>query len=213
MRLRLRGVLGVAGALTGCTFFLLSASLGWAGYLQLTGNVHEVLPGVLYRSAQLAPEHLAEVIDENSIRAVLNLRGAHPDEAWWRDEARVAERLGVEHANIAISAGKIPTEAQLGELIHLLDTLPRPLLIHCRGGSDRSGLATAIFLARVAGASEDTAERQLSFYYGHIGLPISHAWPMDQTWEMLEDKIASGRMLSWTGEDPEAGSVPQSASR
>jgi hypothetical protein len=26
---------------------------GWAGYLRLTGNIHEIEPGVLFRSAQL----------------------------------------------------------------------------------------------------------------------------------------------------------------
>lgn len=186
------------GYLLGGAFLILTACFGWAGYLQLTGNVHEVVPGVLYRSAQLEPEHLAEVIEENGIRAVLNLRGAHPKEAWWRDEARVTARLGVEHANLAISAGKIPTEMQLADLSELLASLPRPLLIHCRGGSDRSGLASAIFLADEMGASDDVAERQLSFRYGHVGLPISHAWPMDVTWEMLEEDMAPGLQISWS---------------
>ncbi|MGR3321390.1 MAG: tyrosine-protein phosphatase [Pseudooceanicola sp.] len=167
----------------GAVFLVLAT---WRGYLELTGNVHEVRAGMLYRSAQLSPDRLEEVIAAHGIKSVLNLRGAAPDAAWWRDEVAVARASGVVHADLELSAWDIPDDDRIAELMRLLETLPQPLLIHCQSGADRSGLAAALFLAKVAGASERQAEWQMSFYYGHVSSPTAKAWPMDQIWERLE---------------------------
>jgi hypothetical protein len=38
---------------------------------------------------------------------------------------------------------------------------------------------------------EETAEGQLSIYFGHIGIPyLSSAYAMDESWEILEDHWA-----------------------
>lgn len=67
----------------------------------------------------------------------------------------------------------------------LLDSLPKPVLIHCMGGADRTGLAAALYLASL-GQGEAKAEAQISFRSGHALLPVSAAWPMDQSWEAME---------------------------
>ena len=72
------------------------------------------------------------------------------------------------------------------QLAALLRDAPKPVLIHCRSGADRTGLEPALYLAAVAGSSEDAAEGQISLYYGHVSLPVSAAWPMDRSWEVLE---------------------------
>jgi protein tyrosine/serine phosphatase len=64
---------------------------------------------------------------------------------------------------------------------------PKPILIHCRSGADRTGLASALYLAAIAKTNEKTAEGQMSIFYGHLGLPImSRAFAMDRTFEMME---------------------------
>jgi len=51
-------------------------------------------------------------------------------------------------------------------------------------GFCRSALA---LLAAMARHGEAAAEDQLSFRYGHMGLPhLSSAYAMDRTWETLE---------------------------
>ncbi|MDB6454459.1 tyrosine-protein phosphatase [Falsirhodobacter sp. 20TX0035] len=67
----------------------------------------------------------------------------------------------------------------------LLRAAPKPVLIHCMSGADRTGLASALLLANL-NHDEDAAERQISFRYGHISIPYTAAWPMDQSWEALE---------------------------
>ncbi len=64
---------------------------------------------------------------------------------------------------------------------------PKPLLIHCLAGADRTGLASALYVAGVEGRGELAAEWQLSIAYGHVGVPVlSRAWAMNQTWEKME---------------------------
>jgi protein tyrosine/serine phosphatase len=63
---------------------------------------------------------------------------------------------------------------------------PKPLLIHCLSGADRTGLASALYLAAVSKTNEKVAEGQMSIFYGHIALSISRAFAMDRTFEKLE---------------------------
>lgn len=77
------------------------------------------------------------------------------------------------------------------QLATLLRDAPKPLLIHCRSGSDRTGLASAIYLNQVANIDQETAERQLSLRFGHIGIPlVSPTYAMDESWERLEKSFA-----------------------
>nr|WP_234894951.1 tyrosine-protein phosphatase [Sinorhizobium meliloti] len=60
-----------------------------------------------------------------------------------------------------------------------MQTAPKPILIHCQAGADRTGLAAMLYLQQIAGIDEEISERQLSVRYGHIGLPyISAAFAM-----------------------------------
>ena len=62
-----------------------AAPASYAGYLQLSGNVHTVENAKVYRSGQLNATDLDALIDSTGIRSILNLRGAHPDVAWYRE--------------------------------------------------------------------------------------------------------------------------------
>ena len=51
------------------------------------GNEHTVIPGKVYRSAQLSRERLQRTIADKKIRTVVNLRGCCPDMGWYQGEA------------------------------------------------------------------------------------------------------------------------------
>ena len=167
------------------------ASVGaYAGALGATGNVHEVVPGALWRAAQPDAATLARLRDEAGIRTVINLRGAHPGSDWYDAEIAASRDLGLAHLDFAMSATKPLPPERVAELVALMQSAERPLLIHCRGGADRSGLASALFVAAVAEGGHDAAERQLSILYGHIGLEaLSRAAAMDATWEAMEPAL------------------------
>lgn len=156
------------------------------GGLLLTGNFHEVIPGQLYRSAQPSGADLSDYKTRYGIRTVLNLRGPNKN-AWYREEVDTAAREGLVHIDFPMSASHALTTEKSRQLIAILRDAPKPILIHCKSGADRTGLASVIYSSLIAGKDEKTAERQLSIAYGHISIPfLSSAFAMDESWERLE---------------------------
>jgi protein tyrosine/serine phosphatase len=166
------------------------AVLATGGYLyaiQLLGNFHEVVAGQLYRSNQPSVEELARYAKDHGIRTVINLRGANESKAWYRDEVETSRELGLNHIDFGMSASQELDMNRVNELVSIMRDAPKPILIHCKAGADRTGLATALYLSRVALLGEKEAESQLSVRYGHIGIPyLSETYAMDQTWENAE---------------------------
>lgn len=62
------------------------------------------------------------------------------------------------------------TLAQMDDLVALLRRAPKPVLIHCLGGADRSGLAAALYGYAIEGEKPAEANRQLPLWYGHVPL-------------------------------------------
>lgn len=174
-----RGLMGLLVGLLGIGIYL--------GYLQLSGNFHTVVPGELYRSAQPSEALLDFYAKKYGIRTVVNLRGENPDSPWYREEVAATRRLGLDHVDFRMSAAQGMSQAEATQLLTLLDSARKPILIHCMSGADRSGLAAALYVAAIAKAGERSAESQLSLWFGHLAIPVlSAAWPMDEAWEALE---------------------------
>ncbi|MGE6739818.1 tyrosine-protein phosphatase [Allorhizobium pseudoryzae] len=161
----------------------------YLAFLQLTGNVHEVVPGQFYRSAQLSKEGFDHYIETYHIRTVINLRGAKPGAAWYEDELAAARAHGVTHVDFPMSASKELTPEQSFKLVSLLRTAQGPILVHCKNGADRTGLASVMYLQQVANVDERTAEWQLTPLFGHLNIPFTGAYAMDDSWEDFEKLI------------------------
>lgn len=158
----------------------------YIGGIQLTGNFAEVIPGQFYRSAQPSPSDIALYAERYGIKTIVNLRGANTA-SWYTDEVAAAGKANIKLIDFKMSASKPLSIAQTTQLIALLKDAPKPILIHCKSGSDRTGLVSVIYLQQIAGVDEKTAEHQLSVRFGHIGIPfLSSTYAMDQTWEDLE---------------------------
>ncbi|EEW24208.1 dual specificity protein phosphatase family protein [Rhodobacter ferrooxidans] len=154
-------------------------------------NFHTVIEGELYRSAQVTPEQIAQYQADHGIASILNLRGAAPGKPWYDAEMAASEKLGITHVDFRMSARKALTADQAKALIALMRDMPKPILIHCLQGADRTGLASALYLASIAGRSEDEAAGQISIRYGHFSVPkLSEAYPMDETWQMMLPQIS-----------------------
>jgi protein tyrosine phosphatase (PTP) superfamily phosphohydrolase (DUF442 family) len=159
---------------------------GWVALLRFTGNIHEINGSLVLRSAQLAPEQLAELVQTYQIKTVLNLRGEHKEEEWYRAELAVSEKRGVTHENLALSATHEPDDATLKQLIQTMKNAQTPLLIHCEAGADRSGLAAALYRLAIMGDAPEIASRQLSFRYGHFPWLWSRTGAMDRAfWRVV----------------------------
>jgi protein tyrosine phosphatase (PTP) superfamily phosphohydrolase (DUF442 family) len=143
---------------------LLALPLLLAVYVLYADKFRPVTDGV-FRSAQLNPETLRERIAAEGLHSILNLRGHNPREAWYQGERAAAEAAGVRLMDLGISARKLPDFDALRELLHALETLPRPLLVHCQHGNDRSGLA-AMLVRLLQGDDLEAAAWEISPWRG-----------------------------------------------
>jgi protein tyrosine/serine phosphatase len=76
---------------------------------------------------------------------------------------------------------------KIKRLIALFASAQKPILIHCMSGADRTGLASAVYLAAISKQGEEAAEGQLSVRYGHFSIPyLSQAYPMDKSFDSVE---------------------------
>ncbi len=165
-------------------FIILMPLLGAAIYAYKEAqkcNFHQITKGEAYRSAQMAGDELEHYIDIYQIKSILNLRGKEPNERWYNEEIKASADKAVMHYDIFISAYSEPTAENVRTLIGLIKSAPRPVLIHCQGGADRSGLVAAMWKVIVDKESKREAGKQLSILYGH--LPFGPASAMDQFFE------------------------------
>lgn len=134
-------------------------------------NLHAIEPGRAYRSAQLSGETLRYVIQANGIQTVVNLRGENQQDEWYRDELAVCRELGVKHVDIRLSASELPSRENLllmFETFQQAAAASQPVLMHCKSGSDRTGMAAAVWRMTVLGEPAAKAREQLHLKYGHF---------------------------------------------
>ena len=128
-------------------------------------NLDQVGPGV-WRSNQPAPADL-ERMAAQGLKTVLNLRGRTGLSAWLF-EKETCDRLGLKLIDLQMSAKQPPEREKLLELMTVFDIAEMPMLMHCKSGADRTGLASAIWLMEKQGQTAAEAGRQLSFRYLHM---------------------------------------------
>jgi protein tyrosine/serine phosphatase len=147
-------------------------------------NFHRIERHVAYRSAQVLSRFYSEDWDEiyqkSHFRAVINLRGGGPNAAWYRDEVAFAAAHDAVHTDFPLSANVQPSLAETERLVQLMRDAPKPMLLHCNQGADRTGLASALFVYAIQGKSAEEAGKQLSILYGHFPWLTSRTGAMDR---------------------------------
>ena len=150
-------------------------------YVKEIGNFHEVSKGMVYRSAQLDRDQLLEYMNKYGIKSILNLRGKKEDKQWYKDEMEVAGTKGVVIVSFRLSPEKIIPPSVIAEIIDLMKKAPKPILVHCKAGADRSGLVAAVWKLAVEKLPPKEAHKQLSLYYGHVPYLWSKTKAMDES--------------------------------
>jgi undecaprenyl-diphosphatase len=153
-------------------------------YMEEQGNFHPITSGEAYRSAQLDRDELEYYIKEYQIKSILNLRGQHPGASWYLEELSVSAEQNVKHYDVGLSDSQEPAGEAVQKLIEIFRSAPRPILIHCKAGADRSGVVAAMWKVIVDQEPKSEAVKQLSILYGH--LPIGKTTAMDrffQNWD------------------------------
>jgi protein tyrosine/serine phosphatase len=151
----------------------------WVGYFLLYGNFHKVDNGV-YRSAQLFSFNMPYYLEKYHIKSMLNLRGPS-DAKWYHDEIDICQEHHVKHYDYGIGDREVSSEKQMDEIIRLIKQAPKPLLIHCKAGADRTSLSSALYLYAIK--NDRDASRAISIIYGHFPWFGSRTKAMDKSFK------------------------------
>ena len=129
-------------------------------------NLHRVSAD-LYRSGQPDAEGFT-ALEQLGIRSVLNLREYHKD-------TRKARHTGLHLMAYPVAAGQV-TAGDVENCLRLLQQAPKPALVHCWHGSDRTGIVVAAYRIIYQGWSVEEAEKEFrddtyghhEFWYGNL---------------------------------------------
>jgi hypothetical protein len=136
--------------------------------IEFHNNFYEVVPGVLYRSGEMPPAALGEIIGKYGIASVLDLRISgetiHKDGV---SEKQIVLSHGARYVNFPVATSRVPTKEDLLRLDGILHSLQTPLLIHCSTGALRTGVITTLWLQEVADLAPELARTQLAAPFGY----------------------------------------------
>ena len=127
-------------------------------------NLEEFAPGA-WRSNQPSPGRIGRYRDMG-IRTIITLRGPERSPAFLLEEEACA-RLGITLHTRRLLPRALEDRDRLLSLLDLFEAVPRPVLMHCKSGADRAGLAAALWLLHIEGADIATAQDQLALRYLH----------------------------------------------
>ncbi len=164
-------------------------------------NFHWVVRGEIARSAQAHLHGLSVILASQKIRGLINLRGRNPDYGWWRYETRVCERLGVAHIDAMLDSRKLPTREMLTDLFAAFDKTPRPFLVKCSGGQDRSSFAAALYLIHSRGwKGRAEADRQFA-RWPYLHFPKAHQRWLKPFIDYAQNEAGGADIAKWAREN------------
>jgi Tyrosine phosphatase family len=155
----------------------------------LGDNFHTLIPGRVFRCAQRTGPELEQLIQRYNIRTVINLRGCCAPWPWYLDECRATFHQNISQEDICFSAGRLPSVSEVRRLVEVLERTEYPAALHCRRGSDRTGLASAIVLLLQTDSDLEHAWRQLGLRYGHVA--IGRPACLHRFFQLYRDWLAS----------------------
>jgi membrane-associated phospholipid phosphatase/protein tyrosine phosphatase (PTP) superfamily phosphohydrolase (DUF442 family) len=169
--------------LSSCLALLTFLPLGYAWHAFATDNVRVLVKNEALRAGQMTGPSLEKCLRKFGIKSVFNLRGKNEGRDWYLEEVKVCGGLNVGHYDFPLRSGEQVTVAELDRMAEILRSMPKPVLIHCWGGADRTGLVSALYLYRIAGKPPQRAARELSIWYGHIPFIRSRVRAMDDSFQ------------------------------
>jgi protein tyrosine/serine phosphatase len=149
----------------------------------------------LVRTNQPWPHQLA-AWKARGIRTVISLRGGTEGSHHAIEHAACA-KLGLKFLTFRLGSREAPTAAQVLAAQTLFSQIEYPALIHCKSGSDRTGLMGVLYLHLRKGRPMRQALRQLGLRYGHLAQ--GETGLLDYTFQryLADGEGEGGSFLDW----------------
>lgn len=140
----------------------------------------------LYRSGQPSSAGFRH-LEKQGIKSVINLREYHSDEDRASGTSIVTLRL-------PLAAGSL-TQEDVAQALAMIQQAPKPVVIHCWHGSDRTGCVVAAYRVVAQGWTPEQAEAELLMpQYGHHSFWYKNIPELlrNMDWEQLRQQWKSG---------------------
>lgn len=150
--------------------------------LEEVDNMHRVSPE-LYRGGQPEPEGFTK-LEQMGVRSVLNLREN-------RSDVPKAAHTGLHIMEYPLATSKV-TAADVEACLRLIKDAPKPVLVHCWHGSNRTGIIVAAYRIVFQGWSIEAAEEDLKDdAYGYLDFWYSNLTELLHTtdWNAMRQRL------------------------
>lgn len=148
--------------------------------------------GELARSAQSYFGHTGLLLDLYGFGSLLNLRGENSGSPWYEAEKAACLARGLPLIDITMSSRRLPHREPLLALADTFATAPKPLLMKCSGGADRTGLAAGLYLIGRHGLAGLPAARRQLAVWPYLHLPQKHQKWIRPFFDYLAEELGTG---------------------
>lgn len=125
-------------------------------------NFH-IVDNNLWRSSQPNSESIKRM-KLHGLKSIINLRGDEQTDIW---EKKLSDSLGIKYFSKPMDATKEQDLNYLKEILSLIeDENNQPVLVHCLGGKDRTGLIVGMYKLKYSNISMEDLKKEI-IMYGH----------------------------------------------
>jgi protein tyrosine/serine phosphatase len=164
-------------------------------------NFHWVLPAEAARMAQPWAGGTGPFLQKHGIKALINLRGRNDDLNWWKKETAALKARGIAHFDAMLDSRRLPTREMLAQLLPAFAAAPRPLVVKCSGGQDRTSLAMAIYLLHRDGWTALDAARAQFSRFPYLHFPKRHQRWLSRFLDFAAEEAQGAPIADWITQD------------
>ena len=157
-------------------------------------NQSKLAPGV-YRSNQPSPNRI-KTWAKKGIKTIINLRGAS-NQGSYLLELQKCNDLGIKLINYPLYATRLASSDELIGLGNLFEKINYPILLHCKSGADRAGLASVMYHLMVLDTPFQIARKHLSIRFLHLKFSRSGILDFMLDTYKKESKMTGLNFRSW----------------
>ena len=115
----------------------------------------------IWRSAQPSKESI-DVMKKHGLKTIINLRGSEENHLW---ESRICDSLGIQYFHMPMDGREVPDTADLNNILRIIENQQnQPVMYHCLGGKDRTGIVTAIYHLKNSDVSFEEVHKEMLMY-------------------------------------------------